>query len=255
MIDLNADVGEECGDDASLLAVVTSANVATGAHAGGGAVLDETVREAVLRGCAVGAHPSYRDRENFGRVSRAAEMPRIDLIEDLVAQVLDVVDACRRHGTTMRHVKPHGALYHDAATERDIATVLVEAVQVVTAHLGSTGPALVGPPDSVLEERAASAGLAYVREGFADRAYASSGALVPRSVRGSVHTDDVTVVAQALALAQGLPIGTSTGATIVIDVDSLCLHGDTPGAVEHARAVRGALEGIGVTIRAPWTHE
>jgi UPF0271 protein len=250
-IDLNADVGEECGDDSALLAVVTSANVATGAHAGGGVVLDETVRVAALHGCAVGAHPSYRDREGFGRTSMRGRIDESDLRSDLVDQILLVAGACQAHGVTMRHVKAHGALYNDAMSDAVIARAIVLAVVDADARTGSHGLALVGPPGSVLEAEAASRHVVFIREGFVDRAYTSSGELVPRTLPGAVLVDDVRITAQASALAQGLPIEAIDGRTLALHVDSLCLHGDTPDAVGHARRVRSMLEELGIRLSPP----
>jgi len=253
-IDLNADVGEECGDDRALLALVTSANVATGAHAGGGLVLDETVRLAVQAGCAVGAHPSYRDREGFGRVSFAHAVAVDELITDVVEQILLVASACGRNGTPLRHVKAHGGLYNDAASDAAIARALVEAVITAQDRIGPEGLLVVGLSGSLLEVEAQARGVDFVREGFADRAYILTGALASRSQPGAVLTDGDRIRTQALAIAQGLPVETINGAAIVIEADSLCLHGDTPGAVEHARMVRAALEELGVRVLPVGPH-
>ena len=250
-IDLNADVGEERGDDEALLAVVTSANVATGAHAGGGAVLDHTVRLAAAASCSVGAHPSYRDRENFGRVTMAAAVELPALIDDLVEQVLAVANACRRHHATFSHVKAHGALYNDATTSDSLAAALVAMVLEVRQRVAIGDLALMGPAGSAVERAAARAGIPFVREAFADRAYMASGLLAPRTVPNAVIDDTDVVVARALDMAEGRAIETLDDELLVVPADSICLHGDTPGAVGHAREIRRALESAGVDVRAP----
>ena len=250
MMDVNADVGEERGDDAGLLAIVTSANVATGAHAGGGTVLDETVRLAASTGVAIGAHPSYRDREGFGRVSMAGRISDSELVADLVEQVMLVADSCRRHGTALRHVKAHGALYNDAARDEGIAMALVDAVRNAGDLLGGSALAVVGQAGSHLSQAAAGAGLPFVREAFADRAYLASGALAPRSRPGAVLVEAGDISDQVAAIALARPIRTVDGSSIVVPADTICLHGDTPGAVEHARQARRTLEALGVRVGA-----
>jgi UPF0271 protein len=248
IIDVNADVGEERGDDRSILAVVTSANVATGAHAGGGSVLDETVRIAVESGCAVGAHPSYQDRDGFGRTSRADGIDEARLAADLTDQVLLVAEACERHGTVLRHVKAHGALYHDASSNPRIAAVLVDAIRHAGERLGGVVLVVVGPPGSAVQAAAHRAALPFRREAFADRAYTSLGTLAPRSAAGAVLTASSAIAEQAADIALGRPIATIEGSTVVIEADTICLHGDTPGALAHARQVRATLEALGVAV-------
>lgn len=254
VIDLNADVGEDCGDDAALLRIVTSANVATGAHAGGADILDQTVRAAVAAGCAIGAHPSYRDRERFGRVSLANEIASEDLVDDLVDQILDVAASCTRHGAHLSHVKAHGALYNDASTDAAVGAALVAAVATVAVRLGDTGIAVVGLAGSGLAAAAASARIPFLSEGFADRAYLDSGALLPRTSAGAVLTDTGQICQQAVTIAERRPLRTSEGGLLVLEADTICLHGDTPGAVQHAREVRRTLEDRGIAVAAPVRH-
>ncbi len=246
-IDLNADLGEECGDgslDRAMLAVVTSASVAAGGHAGGGDILDRTVAAARHAGVVVGAHPSYPDREGFGRVSMADRLGPSGVTATVAAQVADVEAACRVAGTAMAHVKAHGALYADVAASRQLADAFLDAIA-----LGAPGRdlAVLGPAGTALEAACAERGVRLVAEGFADRAYEPDGTLVPRSRPGSVHADEAVVAAQAVAIGTGQALpGSSVG--LVVRADSICVHGDTPGAVSLARAVRAALEGAGVRV-------
>jgi UPF0271 protein len=230
-LDLNADVGEGQGDDAALLALVTSANVACGFHAGDARTMRETVRVAAELGVAVGAHPSYPDRAGFGREPRT--LPPADVRADVLYQVGALQALCRAAGVALVHVKPHGALYNQAAQDEALAAAIASAAAAVSRDL-----VLVGLAGSRAMRAAAQAhGLHFAAEGFADRRYRADGTLLPRSEPGAVLTDPAAVAEQALALAQ-------RG-----DVDTLCLHGDTPGALEHARAVRAALAAAGIAVR------
>lgn len=247
-IDLNADLGEGMGDDEALLQVVTSANIATGAHAGGGEVLRLAVARAVAHGVAIGAHPSYRDVAGFGRRSRLGEVRssrahRADLVADLRGQIMTVAAEAERHGARLAHVKAHGALYNEAVADEVAAGVLLEAILGAVELLGHT-LAVLTQPGGHHARMAAEAGLRVVAEGFVDRAYSQGGGLVPRSHPGAVLADVGAMVDQALALAAG-QLRTGDGGTLRLRVDSLCVHGDTPRAVQAARSVRAALEARG----------
>jgi 5-oxoprolinase (ATP-hydrolysing) subunit A len=253
-IDLNADLGEGMADDATLLEVVTSANVATGAHAGGGRLLERTVAAAVAGGVAVGAHPSYRDRAGFGRRSLLESLRhdpgvRAAFVADLVEQVLAVAHAAGRAGGALGHVKAHGALYNEAVLDPLAAAVVTEAVQVAAQRCGCP-LAVVTQPAGVLAEVAAAAGLVVHAEGFVDRGYRPDGGLVPRGTPGALLPDVPAMVEQALALAGG-SVATADGGRIALAVDTLCVHGDTPQALAAARAVRDALEAAGWQVVAP----
>jgi UPF0271 protein len=221
-IDLNADLGEEVTDDDALLAVVTSANVACGYHAGGPAIMSAVCAEAARRGVAVGAQVSYDDRAGFGRVARdvAYEVLR-EQVADQVGALASIAAAA---GTSVRYLKPHGALYH---------RVIDDEEQAAAVLAGSDQLPVLGMPGALLT-LAAAAGRPIFREGFPDRGYTGDGRLVPRSEPGALIEDEAAIVAQALMLA-----GT---------VDSVCLHGDSPGAVAHAVAVRRALEAAGYLL-------
>lgn len=247
-IDLNADLGENVGDDAALLELVTSANVACGAHAGDHATMVRTCRLAAERGVVIGAHPGYEDREHFGRL--ALELDAASLTASVAAQYGALATAAAEAGTTVRYVKPHGALYHRAAVDPAVAEVLYrEAVAV--------DPALrfLSPPGSVLLQHAARAdhGVRGVAEGFADRAYevgpGGAPSLVDRSAPGAILEHDAAV-AQAIALATTGIVHAADGTPIEVSPRSLCVHGDTPGAVALAREIRDELRRAGVALKA-----
>jgi UPF0271 protein len=221
-VDLNADLGEEVTDDAALLGIVTSANVACGYHAGSTAIMAAVCERAAELGVSVGAQVSYDDRPNFGRVPRDVAP---DLLREQVADQVGTLSAIAvAAGIEVRYVKPHGALYH---------RVLDDAEQARAVLDGSGDlPALTMPGALATAAHQAGRGVRY--EGFPDRLYADTGRLADRSVAGAVLTDTDEIVANALVLSQ--------------DVDSLCLHGDNEGAVARARAVRTALEAAGISV-------
>ena len=222
-IDLNADLGEEVTDDAALLRVVTSANVACGYHAGTREIMRAVCERAAALGVSVGAQVSYDDRENFGRVAR--DVPREVLREQVADQVGTLAEIASTAGTSVRYVKPHGALYHRVIDDEEQAAAVLEGSGELPA-LGMPGAFLRG---------AEAAGRVVFLEGFPDRGYGPDGRLVPRGQPGALLTDEAEIAAHAVALAPS--------------VRSLCLHGDSAGAVEHARAVRRALESDGWALR------
>jgi len=226
-IDLNADLGEEVTDDAGLLAVVTSANVACGYHAGTPAIMRAVCADAVRRGVAVGAQVSYDDRENFGRVE--LDVAAGTLREQVADQVGTLDAIARAEGTRVVYLKPHGALYHRVARDPDQARAVLA---------GSGDLPVLGMPRSLLLDLGRADGRRVVHEGFPDRGYTAEGGLLPRDQPGAVLEDSDEVARRAVELAGS--------------VDSLCVHGDTPGAVAHARAVRAALEATGHVLTAPW---
>jgi UPF0271 protein len=240
-IDLNADIGEGAAEDAALLEVVTSVSVACGRHAGDPALMVETARRAAAQGVAVGAHPSYDDRPGFGR--HPMDVPRSQLVALVAYQVGAMATAASLAGTALRFVKPHGALYNQAALDPVVADAVVEAVSASPGGLS-----LLCPAASALAAAASQRGVAVYAEAFVDRAYAADGTLVPRSAAGAVLTDESVAVAQAVALANGGVVTADDGSALTVAADSLCIHGDTPGAARLARAVRLALEESGVTV-------
>jgi UPF0271 protein len=242
-------VGEWTGDDpardtdAALIGLVTSVNVACGAHAGDAASMERTVALAASMGVAVGAHPGYPDREGFGR--RDMDLPTEALRLTLVAQIGALRAVCRVRGVTMTHVKPHGALYNQASWDPSLAGTVAEIVRSV-----DPGLALLGLAGSVMGEAAAAAGLRPVAEAFADRAYEPDGRLRSRSQPDAVHQDPDVVASQAVSIARDGRVRAVDGSWVAIHAESICLHGDTPRAVANARWVRAALEVAGIDVRA-----
>ena len=242
-IDLNADLGEGNGDDAGLLEVVSSASVACGGHTGDRASMYATSGAARRRRVRIGAHPSYEDRANFGRV--AVDVSPAELERQVVRQLRALAMEAVRVGGSISFVKPHGALYH-AMLNNPAHT---EAVVAAVAQWAPTMPVL-GPPGSLFLKMARGAGLRPVAEGFADRAYERDGTLVPRSRVGAVLQDVDAVVGQAVLMATERRVRTVDGTIIELDVASICLHGDTSGSLLLARAVRAALEAADVEVAA-----
>jgi 5-oxoprolinase (ATP-hydrolysing) subunit A len=247
-LDLNSDLGEgyghwALGDDAALLEVVTSANVACGFHAGDPATIDRTVRTAVEHGVAIGAQVSYPDLVGFGR--REIDVPPDELTADVLYQLGALEAFARAASSRVRYVKPHGALYNRIARDPVQAAAVVEAIRRYDPALP-----LLTLPGSVAMEAAREAGVPSVAEGFADRAYTAEGRLVSRREPGSVLHDPEQVAARAVVMATEHQVETADGTQVTVQVRSLCVHGDTPGAVDLARAVRTALEQAGVTLEA-----
>ncbi|MDX1515861.1 MAG: 5-oxoprolinase subunit PxpA [Woeseiaceae bacterium] len=242
-IDLNADLGEGEPYDAALMRIVSSCNVACGGHTGDADSMSATVVLALANGVAVGAHPSYPDRDGFGRRSRYAAGTA--LYDALTEQVTALTDIAGDLGARVGHVKPHGALYNDAAADDALADILAR----VTAELPGD-VLLIGLPHSALAAAAGRSGIGYAAEAFVDRAYRADGGLVARGMPGAVLDDVDAIAAQAVSLAVEHRVTCADGGRIAIDADTLCLHGDTPGADEAAAAVRAALERHGVAIRA-----
>lgn len=247
-IDLNADLGEGFGrwrltDDERLLSVVTSANVACGFHAGDPVTMRRVCELAAERGVRIGAQVSYRDLAGFGR--RAMDVPRAELAAEVAYQIGALEVFARAAGARVAYVKPHGALYNRVVHDEEQAGAVVDGVLLADASLP-----VLGLPGSRLLEVAAKAGLPVVPEAFADRAYTDEGTLVPRGRDGAVVTDPETVVERSLSIARSGTVTSHSGTAIEVRARSLCLHGDTPGAVELARRVRARLEASGVTVEA-----
>jgi UPF0271 protein len=245
-IDLNADVGEgfgpwPMGDDAGLIPLVSSVNVACGFHAGDPAGIARTIAHAIAAGAAIGAHPGYPDLVGFGR--REMDLTPDELEAAIVYQVGAVAALARAAGTDLRHVKPHGALYNRAARDAATAERVARAVRSVSADL-----VLVGLAGSVSLDAGRAAGLTVAAEAFADRAYEPDGSLRSRRLPGALVTDPADAAARAVRLATSGEAEAADGSTLRIDADTLCIHGDTPRAARIARAVRRALQSAGVAI-------
>src|SRR5882672_1793623 len=248
-IDVNADLGESFGAwtmgvDEELLGLVSSANVACGFHAGDPTVMDRTVARAVRAGVAVRAHPSYFDLRGFGRQAVAASPAEVEA--DVVYQVGALAAFAKSHDTRLTHVKAHGALYNQAATDDALARAIARATARVDGDLVLVGLASSAPMRKAAEET----GLRYAAEAFADRAYEPDGSLTPRAVAGAVITDLEAAAAQAVRIARDGAVTARSGAAVLLRADTLCLHGDNPNAIAIARAVRRALDAAGIEVRA-----
>ena len=241
VMDLNSDMGENAGDDAALLDVVTSANVACGAHAGDEATMAATIEAAAARGVAIGAHPSYPDRENFGRVSM--RLPPDEVTKIVGAQLAVLAGVAKRCGARLSHVKPHGALYNDAARDPDLARAVAAAIARFDPRL-----IVMGLAGSAMLEAAESLGLRAAGEGFCDRAYDANGSLRSRTLPGAVYDDPATAARQAVEIAVHGRARAHDGTAVSVAALTLCVHADTPNAPAIARAVRSALGNAGIRV-------
>jgi len=250
VVDLNADLAESfgawrIGDDDALMALVTSANLACGFHAGDPLTIRRACATAVSHGVVIGAQVSYRDLAGFGR--REMTVPPDELAAEVLYQLAAVDGIARAEGGRVGYVKPHGALYSRAARDPEQAAAIASAVSAFSPRLP-----ILTLPGSALERAATELMLPAVAEAFADRAYRDDGSLVPRSEPGAVLTDPQTVAARAVGMVLHGTVPTVSGAALEISPRSICVHGDTPGTVALASAVRAALERAGVTF-APFT--
>ena len=236
-VDLNCDLGEGAGHDAELMPLITSANIACGAHAGDEATMRATVALALQHGVAFGAHPGYADRENFGR--REMALTPAALRELVTTQIA----ALARFGP-LRHVKPHGALYNLAARDAAVAKVIAEAVHAVDASL-----ILFGLAGSELVRAGRAAGLRVAEEVFADRTYQRDGSLTPRTQAGALITDEAVAVAQVLRMVREGMVRATNGTDVAIKADTVCVHGDGPHAVAFARRLKAELTRAGIELR------
>ena len=248
-IDLNCDMGESFGiyrigaDDDAMLELVTSANVACGFHAGDPSIIDRTVGLAVKHGVAVGAHPSHHDLRGFGR--RNVDASPDDVESDIVYQVGAVLAFAKAHGVPLVHVKPHGALYHQAVSDEELSGAITRGVARVSCDLIFVGLAT----SAAMRAAAESNELRYAGEAFADRVYNPDGTLQSRKIEGSVITDPERAAAQAVSIAVEKRVTAHDGTVVPLDAETLCLHGDNPAALDNARIVRRALEKSGVDVR------
>jgi 5-oxoprolinase (ATP-hydrolysing) subunit A len=247
-IDLNCDMGEGFGPytlglDGQVMPLISSANVACGFHAGDPQVLRRTVELAARFGVGVGAHVSYPDLAGFGR--REMQVEPLELENDVLYQIGAISAFCRAAGVPLRHVKPHGALYNVAQRDRATAEAVARAITAFDAGL-----VLFAQPGSVMARVAREAGLTVAAEVFADRAYTADGALASRKLPGAVIHDPDTVAERALRMVAEGRIIAMDGTAITVTAETICVHGDTPGAVELIRRIRGRLEAAGAAIRS-----
>ena len=247
-IDLNCDMGESfgayhTGADAEVLPFVSSVNLACGFHGGDPSVMDRSVAMAVRAKVAIGAHPSHYDLRGFGR--RAIKADPLEVEADVVYQVGALLAFVRSHGAALVHVKPHGALYNQAAEDLELARAIARGVARVSKELRYVGLAT----SKAMRRAAEEAGLVFAAEAFADRAYNPDGSLQSRKIDGALILDPHKAAAQALMIARDRQVVAVDGKAVPLEADTLCLHGDNPSAEDNAWAVRNALEEAGVEVR------
>jgi UPF0271 protein len=242
-VDLNSDVGEGAGQDPELIPLLTSANVACGLHAGNHETMRATVALARHHGVAVGAHPSYPDREGFGRRPMAMSAPELEAC--VSSQLYTLAQIAAAHSVRLQHVKPHGALYNTAARDPAVADAIARAVVAFDASL-----VLVGLAGSALISAGSRAGLRTASEVFADRGYRTDGTLVPRDEPGSVIHDPDAVAPRAVAMVRDRVVPAVDGTPVSLLAETICLHGDTHGAADLALRIRRALLDAGIELRA-----
>jgi UPF0271 protein len=246
VVDLNCDMGEGMDTDAAIFPFISSANIACGAHAGDADIMRRTVELALRHGVSIGAHPSYPDKANFGRIDILGKPLRPeDLPVLLYEQLHRLQSICREFGVRLRHVKPHGALYNRAAADRAVAALVTRAILDFDPSL-----LLYGLSGSELRKQAMHDGLGFVSEVFADRGYRADGSLVPRSEPGALIGSPDVAEAQVLTMVRGGLVETAAG-NVGILAETVCLHGDGAHAVEFAELIHGALTRVGVRVAAP----
>lgn len=258
-IDLNADLGEGMSGDSEMLTLITSANIAGGGHAGGGEILSQTVRLAHENKIAIGAHPSYPDREHFGRTSMRGESYGLSALKDSIReQIVLVAIEAFTVGDVLSHVKAHGALYNDSMVHQDSSDLFLDSLLEAEMILYAQGYLLkeriglipvFGLPKSVLMESCSKIGRPFFAEAFADRAYTAEGLLTPRSQKGSVLESTEEVLKQALQIVTTNTVESIDGVTVTLSAETLCVHGDTPGAIEMAEEIRKSMNSKGITIK------
>jgi len=251
-IDLNADIGEAdnpewAASEAAIVKAISSANIACGGHAGDRASMRLTVRNAKAEGVTIGAHPAYPDRANFGRTSLVLgeDIEAKVLSETLRTQILDLAEICASEDAQLAYVKPHGALYNDSVFDAEKADLIASVI--ADLNMGLT---FLGGPNSQMGRAAKTHDLTFVAEGFIDRRYTDDGHLLSRKIDGAVIKDNEARLAQARALATTGEVQTASGKTLILRTGSLCVHGDSAGAVETARQARAAIEAEGLIIKA-----
>ncbi len=240
-IDLNSDLGEGIGEDAEIFPLISSANVACGGHAGDAATMARSVELAASHGVSLGAHPSYPDRDGFGR--RDFDPGESELIDEVIDQVSALKSISEARGIEVRFLKPHGALYNRIARDPVQAAWVAKAAMML-------GLPVLGLPGSAIENECARLGVSYFREAFVDRAYLPDGTLAPRSLRNSVIEDPLIAASRAIQIATEHSVEAIDGSILQIEVDSLCLHGDNPRAVRIVEAVRAGLARAAVEVRS-----
>lgn len=243
-VDLNCDLGEGYPNDAELMRLITSANIACGYHAGDPDTMRYTIELAIENDVAIGAHPGYKDKPNFGRTAMSLTFGEIhDIVTD---QILALRHLCGSFGTKLHHVKPHGALYNQAARDREIAAAIVEGVRAVDPKL-----VLYGLSGSIMIEEAERVGLRTASEVFADRTYLSDGTLTPRTSPNALITDEDASITQVMDMVKYGRVRSLDAIMVPITAETICIHGDGEHAVRFARNVRRSLSEAGISIAPP----
>jgi 5-oxoprolinase (ATP-hydrolysing) subunit A len=242
-VDLNCDMGEGMNNDAELMDYVSSVNIACGYHAGDDATMRQTVEIALEKNVAIGAHPGYSDKENFGRTAMSLPLEEIERI--VTEQVLALREICESRGSQLNHVKPHGALYNQAAKDRDLAHTIANAIKKIDPTL-----VFYGLSGSVMIDAAAEIGLATASEVFADRTYQSDGTLTPRSQPNALIGSTDESISQVLQMVRDGTVISTDGRPVPLKAETICIHGDGEHAVEFAKAIRQALTNSGFEVRS-----
>ncbi len=247
IVDFNADLGEGMPHDEFLMPLISSANIASGGHAGDESSMEFTISLAKKYGVAIGAHPSYPDKENFGREDMLEGGMQLSVLEEsLMLQIMQLQKLCVQSGAGIHHVKPHGALYNRAARDPKAASCICSAVKKIDPKI-----IIYGMSQSVLAEQAALAQLSFVHEAFADRVYQDERTLRPRTEANAIISDIHAAVNQALQLVQEGKALSAEGKEIAVKAETICIHGDHPNALAIAKAIYGALKANGILIQAP----
>jgi UPF0271 protein len=244
-IDLNCDMGEGYPNDDQIIPFITSVNIACGYHAGDKETMQRTVEAALKNNVAIGAHPGYPDRDNFGRIDILHKKITLPELTRVVAkQIVILQDICKSFGTALHHVKPHGALYNRAALDEEAAQAICSAIQQANASL-----MLYGLSGSIMQKAAANHNLHFVHEVFADRTYQADGTLTPRSAANSLIQDINVSLQQVLTMIRENKVNTITGETIPIKAETICIHGDGAHAVSFAKAIYSRLQENEITMQ------
>ena len=251
-IDLNADIGEAdtpewAASEAAIVSAISSANIACGGHAGDEDSMRQTVKNAKAAGVTIGAHPAYPDRANFGRTSLVIgqDIEANALKDTIRTQILKLAEICGEEDARLAYVKPHGALYNDAVFDVQKSDLICEVISDL-----NLGLSFLGGPKSEMGRAAKEHGIAFIAEGFIDRRYTDNGHLLSRKIEGAVIKDQTERLTQAKSLATTGEVITNTGKVLTLRTGSLCVHGDSAGAVETARQARAAIEAAGLSIQA-----
>lgn len=246
-IDINCDMGEGFLNDEAIMPLISSVNIACGYHAGDEDTMRRTIEKAMEYDVAIGAHPSYPDRANFGRTDLLdTKLKPKDLPAIIADQVVQLQELCGEFGASLHHVKPHGALYNRAARDASVSTLVCMAIEETFPGL-----LLYGLSGSGMEEAAAEYNIHFIREGFADRTYQEDGSLTSRNDPGSMITDPEQCVQQVLQMIHRNTVNTATGKTIELKADTICIHGDGPHALIFAKAIHEALRHHDITLSSP----